>query len=195
MNADFVRETQDIEKVDASGESKFNELDRNGTADVASYTAADETIRLRGGEPTVWDSRARTKAAEIDSNNSTRVSYCRGKVQTTMKPGQKNAPRLPQVKSPVYLLADRAELIMTPATRLTGNGGCGRTITSFAADVSSYREQKQMDAREVQRRSIRQSKNGQPIMWAGVRDVGVHALLRCRADGALRNQRRYQAGN
>ena len=48
-----------------------------------SYTAADQMVRMRGGDPTVWDSRARTKAVEIDSNNETHVSVCRGKVQTT----------------------------------------------------------------------------------------------------------------
>ena len=32
MAAIFVRETQDVERVDATGDAKFNELDRNGTA-------------------------------------------------------------------------------------------------------------------------------------------------------------------
>src|SRR5207249_6520776 len=75
MAALFVRETQDVDRVDATGEAKFNEMDRNGIANSVSYTAADETVRLRGGEPTVWDSRARTKAVEIDSNNATDISY------------------------------------------------------------------------------------------------------------------------
>src|SRR3989442_14315272 len=83
MAAAFVRETQDVEKVDATGDAKFSELDRNGVAAAVSYAAADETVRLRGGDPTVWDSRARTKAIEIDSNNSTHVSVCRGKRQRT----------------------------------------------------------------------------------------------------------------
>ncbi|HKR00289.1 MAG TPA: LPS export ABC transporter periplasmic protein LptC, partial [Pyrinomonadaceae bacterium] len=68
MTAAFVRETQDIERLDAQGDAKFNERDRNGRAQTATYTAADEIVRLRGGEPTVWDSRARTKAVEIDSD-------------------------------------------------------------------------------------------------------------------------------
>src|SRR5712691_2583363 len=66
MAALFVRETQDVDRVEATGEAKFNEMDRNGIAANGSYTASDETIRLRGGEPTVWDSRARTRAIEID---------------------------------------------------------------------------------------------------------------------------------
>jgi len=55
---------------------KFNQKDKNGVASSGSYTAADETVRLRGGEPTVWDSRARTKATEIDSNTATDISFC-----------------------------------------------------------------------------------------------------------------------
>ena len=62
MTAVFVKDTQDVERMDAQGDAKFNENDRNGVATNISYTAADNTVRLRGGEPTVWDSRARTKA-------------------------------------------------------------------------------------------------------------------------------------
>src|SRR5712692_10319158 len=83
MTAVFSRETQDPEKIDAQGDVKFSQKDKNGVAAGGSYTASDETVRLRGGEPTVWDSRARTKAIEIDSNTSTDISFARGKVQTT----------------------------------------------------------------------------------------------------------------
>jgi len=85
MTAVFVRETQDVDKVDATGDAKFNENDRNGTANAISYNATDETVRLRGGDPTVWDARARTKAVEIDSNNATHISSCRGKVQFILR--------------------------------------------------------------------------------------------------------------
>lgn len=112
MNAVFVRETQDIDRVDAIGDAKFNELDRNGTANTIAYTAADETVRLRGGDPTVWDSRARTKAVEIDSNNTTHVSVCRGKVATTYYSQEQTNGATPfrKVKSPVYISGDRAEI-------------------------------------------------------------------------------------
>src|SRR6266568_387418 len=105
MAALFVRETQDVDRVDATGDAKFNEMDRNGIANSVSYTAADETVRLRGGEPTVWDSRARTKAMEIDSNNATDISYCRGKVQTTYYSQEQTNGAAPfrKVKSPIYL--------------------------------------------------------------------------------------------
>ena len=83
MSAVFVKDTQDIERVDAQGDGKFNELDRNGVAATVSYVAADETMRLRGGDPTVWDARGRTKAVELDSDLANKVSYARGKTTTT----------------------------------------------------------------------------------------------------------------
>src|ERR1041385_2835824 len=68
MTAVFLKDTQDIERVDAQGDGKFNENDRNGIAANLSYVAADETVRLRGGEPTVWDSHGRTKAGELNTH-------------------------------------------------------------------------------------------------------------------------------
>jgi LPS export ABC transporter protein LptC len=150
MTAVFVRETQDVDRVDASGDAKFNELDRNGTANTVSYTAADETVRLRGGDPTVWDSRARTKAVEIDSNNSTHVSICRGKVQTTYYSQEQTNGAAPfrKVKSPVYLSGDRAEI----------DHDSGRTVYSGSArlwqddnyvrgdSITLYREEQRMES-------------------------------------------------
>jgi lipopolysaccharide export system protein LptA len=108
----FVRETQDVERAEANGNAKFSELDRNGTANNIAYTAADDTVRLRGGDPTLWDSRARTKAVEIDSNNATHVSVCRGKVATTYYSQEQTNGATPfkKVKSPVYISGDRAEM-------------------------------------------------------------------------------------
>jgi lipopolysaccharide export system protein LptA len=151
MTAAFVRETQDVEKVDATGDAKFNELDRNGVAAAASYTASDETLRLRGGDPTVWDSRARTKAGEIDTNNSTHVSYCRGKVQTTYYSQEQTNGAAPfrNVKSPVYLLADGAEINHeTGVATYNGNGRMWQDDNFVRGDVITlFRENKSMDAR------------------------------------------------
>ncbi len=107
----FVRETQDIERFDAQGDAKFNEQDKNGHAANASYTSEDETVRLRGGEPTVWDSRARVKATEIDMDTRADVSNSRGKTQTTYYSQEQTNGATPfsKVKSPVYITADRAE--------------------------------------------------------------------------------------
>ncbi len=145
----FVRETQDVDRVDANGDAKFNELDRNATANNITYTAADEMVRMRGGDPTVWDSRARTKAAEIDSNNGTHVSVCRGKVATTYYSQEQTNGAAPfkKTKSPVYVSGDRAEI----------DHDSGRAVYSGTArlwqddnyvrgdSITLYREEKRME--------------------------------------------------
>ncbi len=162
MTAAFVRETQDVDKVDATGDAKFNELDRNGVAASANYTTADETVRLRGGDPTVWDSRARTKAGEIDSNNATHISYCRGKVQTTYYSQEQTNGAAPfrNVKSPVYLLADRAEINHdTGVATYTGNGRSWQDDNFVRGDVITlFRENKSMDARGHVQTALYQAK-------------------------------------
>ncbi len=146
----FVRETQDVEKVEAAGDAKFNELDRNGTANNISYTAADETVRLRGGEPTVWDSRARTKATEIDANNATHVSVCRGKVATTYYSQEQTNGATPfrKVKSPVYISGDRAEIDHDLGRgTYTGNAHMWQDDNYVRGDsITLYREEKRMES-------------------------------------------------
>jgi len=111
MTAVFVKDTQDIERMDAQGEAKFNENDRNGVAANIAYTSADNTVRLRGGDPTVWDSRARTKGVELDSDLTNKVSYSRGKTATTYYSQEQTNGATPftKVKSPVYIVSDRGE--------------------------------------------------------------------------------------
>lgn len=111
MVAFFLKETQDLEHVDAEGDAKFNEKDRNGLSSAISYTSADQTVRFRGGEPTVWDSRARTKALELESNLRDQISYSRGKTATTYYNQEQTNGATPftKVKSPVYIVSDRAE--------------------------------------------------------------------------------------
>jgi lipopolysaccharide export system protein LptA len=111
MTALFVKDTQDIERVDGQGDGKFNENDRNGVAANVSYTAADETVRLRGGDPTVWDSRGRTKATELDSDLASDVSYARGRTATTYYSQEQTNGATPfsKTKSPVYITSDRGE--------------------------------------------------------------------------------------
>ena len=112
MNAAFVKETQDLERLDAQGDAKFNENDRNGIAATASYVAAEQTVKLRGGEPTVWDSRGRTKGTELDSDLANKISYSRGRTTTTYYSQEQTNGSTPfsKVKSPVYVVSDRAEL-------------------------------------------------------------------------------------
>jgi LPS export ABC transporter protein LptC len=111
MVASFVRETQDVERLDAQGDAQFNAADQNGQAETVSYTAADEVVRLRGGAPVVWDSRARLKATEIDSDTRRKISYARGKAQTTYYSQEQTNGATPfsKVKSPVFLVSNSVE--------------------------------------------------------------------------------------
>lgn len=162
MLAFFVRETQDVEKIEANGDAKFNELDRNGTANNVSYTGANETVQLRGGDPTVWDSRARTKAVEIDSNNATHVSSFRGKVQTTYYSQEQTNGASPfrKVKSPVYLSGDRAEIEHNSGrATYTGSARAWQDDNYVRGDsITLYRDQKRMEARGHVQSALYQAK-------------------------------------
>jgi lipopolysaccharide export system protein LptA len=111
MVASFARATQDVERLDAQGEAQFNAADQNGQAETVSYTAADEVVRLRGGAPVVWDSRARLKATEIDSDTRRKISYARGKAQTTYYSQEQTGGATPfsKVKSPVFIVSNSVE--------------------------------------------------------------------------------------
>ncbi len=111
MAAQFSRETQALEKVDADGDAKFNELDRNGQAASISYTAGDGYVRMRGGEPVAWDSRARIKATEIDSDTRNKITYGRGKATTTYYSQEQTNGAAPfaKVKSPIFVAANSVE--------------------------------------------------------------------------------------
>jgi lipopolysaccharide export system protein LptA len=111
MIASFARDTQDVERLDAQGDAQFNAADQNGQAETVSYTAADEVVRLRGGAPVVWDSRARLKATEIDSDTRRRISYARGKAQTTYYSQEQTNGATPfsKVKSPVFIVSNSVE--------------------------------------------------------------------------------------
>jgi LPS export ABC transporter protein LptC/lipopolysaccharide transport protein LptA len=107
----FVRETQGVERVEAQGNAQFNEGDRNGQSDNITYTAADSLVRLRGGEPVAWDSRARIKATEIDTNAETKITYARNHVETTYYSQEQTNGATPfsKVKSPVFVTSNEAE--------------------------------------------------------------------------------------
>ncbi len=162
MTAVFVRDTQDPERIDAQGDVKFNQKDKNGVAANGSYTASDETVRLRGGEPTVWDSRARTKAIEIDSNTATNISFARGKVQTTYYSQEQTNGAAPfrKVKSPVYILGDRAEVNHdSGVATYSGNSRMWQDDNFVRGDtITLFREQKRMESRGHVQSALYQAK-------------------------------------
>ncbi len=68
-------------------------------------------VQLRGGDPTVWDSRGRTKATELDADLANNVSYARGRTTTTYYSQEQTNGATPfsKTKSPVYIASDRGE--------------------------------------------------------------------------------------
>ena len=150
MTAVFLKETQDLERMDAQGEAKFNENDRNGVAANISYTGADNTVRLRGGDPTVWDSRARTKGVELDSDLTNHVSYSRGKTATTYYSQEQTNGATPfsKVKSPVYVVSDRGEFHSDSGLAIyTGNARAWQDDNFVRGDrLTIYVNDKKMDA-------------------------------------------------
>ncbi len=111
LTAVFNQKSQDVERFDAAGSAKFSENDRRGTADTISYTASDEMVRLRGGEPMAWDSKARVRGGEIDWDTRNQRSYFRNKVSTTYYSQKQTGGATPFTKTdtPVFITADRAE--------------------------------------------------------------------------------------
>jgi len=124
LNAQFSDKTNDIERMDAIGNAKFNELDKNAIAREMSFTQADQVVRLRGGEPTAWDSRARTKAREIDMDTQHNKAYLRGGVSTTYysKKQMRDAGPFASSDKPVFITAENAEIDNNAETAVyTGN--------------------------------------------------------------------------
>ena len=112
LTAQFNQASNDVERFDAAGSAKFVELDRSAVAREMSFTQADQTVRLRGGEPTVWDSRARAKAREIDWDTKNNRSVLRGGVSTTyysQKQMRGSAP-FGSSNKPVFMTAENAEI-------------------------------------------------------------------------------------
>ncbi|HKP69004.1 MAG TPA: LptA/OstA family protein [Pyrinomonadaceae bacterium] len=122
--ANFSAQTKDVERFDATGGAKFVEGDRNAIANQISFTKGDETVRLRGGEPTVWDSRARAKATEIDWDTRNEKSFLRGGANTTYYSQKSTGGATPfgSTDKPVYLTSQAAEFDHRGETALyTGN--------------------------------------------------------------------------
>jgi lipopolysaccharide export system protein LptA len=111
LDVKFSQENKDVERFDAFGNAKFSELDRNGIANQLTFTAGDEFVRLRGGEPTVWDSRARAKAGEIDWDTRSEKSALRGKVSTTYYSQKQTGGATPfaNASSPVFVTSETAD--------------------------------------------------------------------------------------
>lgn len=95
LAAVFNEGTKDVESLQAAGDAKFTELDRNAIADSMTFTQTDQIVRMRGGEPTFWDGSSRAKAPEIDWDTRAQHSYLRGGVSTTYYSRKKTGDAAP----------------------------------------------------------------------------------------------------
>lgn len=112
LTSKFDQSSGNISQLDAAGKAKFNELDRNASANAFTFTANDEIVRLRGGEPTGWDSRARVKAKEIDWDTKNARSSYRGNVSSTYysSKGIGDASPFGSSDKPVFITSESAEM-------------------------------------------------------------------------------------
>ncbi len=150
LNAVFAEGSRDLQSLNASGDSKFSELDRNGIANDISFTNADKVVRLRGGEPTVWDSRARAKAKEIDWDTQNQRSFLRTAVSTTYYSQKSTGGATPfgQTDKPVYVTAANAEIDHKAETAVYTGNARGWQDKSYirAAKFTIRQPQGQFDA-------------------------------------------------
>jgi lipopolysaccharide export system protein LptA len=143
LTAAFGESSGSIEKIDAAGKAKFIELDRNALANTFSFTSSDEVVRLRGGEPTGWDSKARVKAKEIDWDTKNKRSSYRGGVSTTYYKGSglgRSGPFLDRDK-PVYVTSNQSDMDHAAETaQFSGNSRGWQGNNYVRADQISIRQ-------------------------------------------------------
>lgn len=143
MTANFSQNSQDVERFDAVGRAKFSEADRHGIAERIMYSGFDGFLKLRGGEPTVWDSNARAKASEIDWDTFNEKSFLRGNVSTTYYSQKQTGGATPfrTANSPVFLTAANAAFDHRQETGVyTGNARAWQDNNYVRADKILLRQ-------------------------------------------------------
>ncbi len=150
LTADFVEETQDLGRITQEGEFKYNEGDRNATAERAVYDGQTEILNLRGKRPMVWDSKARTQADEIDYNRQRDETHADGDVRTTYYSRETTNDSTPfkNTKSPIFMTADRADARNGEGVAVyTGNARGWQDDNFVKADrIELYQKEKRMVA-------------------------------------------------
>ncbi|MGH9947419.1 MAG: LPS export ABC transporter periplasmic protein LptC, partial [Pyrinomonadaceae bacterium] len=112
LTARFDQKSSAVNEIEAFGNAKFVELDRNASANSIYFNAVDESVKLRGGEPTAWDSTARLKANEIDWDTKNKRSSYRGSVTSTYYKANGMGKGTPFGDSdkPAYVTSEKSEL-------------------------------------------------------------------------------------
>ena len=109
LTANFSQQTQDVTDLTAEGDARFTEGERTAIAARGVYTAARQTVEMRG-KPQLWDSSLRASADEIDANVETGESELRGHARTTYFSRESTGGAAPfkNRKQPVTVASDRA---------------------------------------------------------------------------------------
>ena len=166
MVANFDRGTQNVTDVTQDGAFKYTEGERNATAKRAAYTLADNTIRLTGGDPTVWDSAARTQGEEIAMNTETGKGEAHRHVRTTYYNKEKtgNATPFANMRAPVFVTANDMQIENKgDSVVYTGSARAWQDQNFVAADkITLVREDKQMNADGHVSSAVSQLKRAKP---------------------------------
>lgn len=146
----FNERSGSLERADAVGNAKFTELERNAIATQMTLTENDDIVRMRGGDPTAWDSASRARAKEIDWDTRNRHSYMRGGVSTTYYSRRQMGDATPfaDPDKPVYVTSETAEFDHDAKTGLfTGNARGWQESNYVRADKLFIRDREgQMSA-------------------------------------------------
>lgn len=164
LTSRFDQASGNIAVMEAVGKARFSELDRNGSAQTFVFTANDEIVKLRGGEPTAWDSRARLKAKEIDWDTKNARSSYRGSVGSTYYSANGLGKSSPFGNSdkPVYVTSESADLDHSNETaRYTGNARAwqGGSYVRASTILVSQKDSK-MDAEGSVQSALFNAKSG-----------------------------------
>lgn len=150
MVAHFEQASQEVTDMTQEGNFRYREGERNAVGNRAAYTATDNLIRLRGGEPAVWDNTSRTIAEEIDISTNQTKHYGRRRVRTTYYSRQStgNAAPFGNSKSPVFVTANNVEAETSTGIAIySGNARAWQDNNFVAADtLTLYRDEKRMTA-------------------------------------------------
>lgn len=175
LTATFDQGSQDIDTLEAAGNAKFTESDRNGASARIVFKEASGIATLRDGQPTVWDSRGRARAREIDIDTRKNTSTLRGAVSTTYYNQRQLNGAVPfSNPAPVFATSDSAEFLTAEEKAVySGNARVWQGNNFLRGDriEISQREQKVTASGNVQsllfdaRKDPRQ--NGVPVFGSG----------------------------
>lgn len=171
--AKFSESTKDIETFEAIGNAKFTELDRNAVADSFNFNPIDGLVRLRGGDPAAWDSRARIRAVEIDWDTRNQRSAFRQKVSSTYysRGSAGNATPFGSTDKPVFITSDTASIDHRTQVGVYSGNARGWQDENYirANTISLFQKDGRMTGDGAVQSSLTQDKDKGPINASSAR--------------------------